>query len=119
MANRKGKQPTEALKVRMKKGDLVEVVTGKERGKRGTVLAVDRRRNRVLVEGVNFVYRHTRPTQQSPQGGIVQREAFLHASNVMVIDPESDRPTRIGIRVENDGRRIRIARRSGRPLDKV
>lgn len=114
-----GKAAAPRAKLRIKKGDLVEVITGKERGKRGTVLQVDRARNRVLVEGVNFMYRHTRPTQQSPQGGIIQREAFLHASNVMAIDPETDRPTRVGIRVEKDGRRIRIARRSGRPLDKV
>lgn len=119
MPKAKGKQPAHSTKLRIKKGDLVEVIAGKERGKRGTVLQVDRERHRVLVEGVNFMYRHTRPTQQGPQGGIIQREAFLHASNVMVIDPESDRPTRIGIRVETDGRRTRIARRSGRPLDKV
>lgn len=102
--------------MRLRKGDEVVVVSGEDRGKRGRILKVFGDKNRVLVEGVNFIRRHTRPSQSNPQGGIVQREAPVHASNVMVVDPSTGRPTRIGARVNEDGSRDRIARRSGEVL---
>lgn len=116
---RKRGAPKERIRTRIKTGDVVEVIAGKERGKRGPVLAINRERNRVMVEGLNFVYRHTRPSGQNQQGGIIQREAFLHLSNVMVVDPESDRPTRIGSKTDKKRGKVRIARRSGRSLDKA
>lgn len=106
------------MKTRLRKGDVVEVIAGKERGKRGSIVYIDRERGRVLVEGINFVYRHTRPSGQAQQGGIIQREAPLHLSNVMAIDPDTDRPTRIRLQTGKDGQRIRIAVRSGKALDK-
>ncbi|MFN2432867.1 MAG: 50S ribosomal protein L24 [Gemmatimonadota bacterium] len=99
--------------MKLRKGDEVEVISGDDRGKRGKVLRALGEKNRVIVEGVNFIKRHSRPTQANPQGGIVDREAALHASNVMLVDPRSGRPTRIGTRVAEDGTRDRIARRSG------
>ena len=107
------------VRTRLRTGDVVEVISGKERGKRGPILHIDRKRGKVMIEGVNFVYRHSKPSAQNQQGGIVQREAHLAISNVMVIDPETDKPTRIGIQVNKDGKRIRIAKRSGKPLDKA
>ena len=108
----------EPVRTRLRQGDVVEIISGKERGKRGPIISIDRQRGRVLVEGVNFVYRHQRPTSQAQQGGIIQREAYLHISNVMAIDPDTDKPTRIGIQRDKKGVRIRIAKKSGKALDK-
>jgi len=102
----------------VKKGDLVVVISGKYRGKRGKVLRVLPKTGRVVVEGVNVVKRHTKPSPKNPQGGIVQREAPIPASKVMLVDPESKDRTRVGIRVLPDGRRVRYAKRSGELLDK-
>jgi len=101
---------------RVRKGDLVTVVSGDDRGKRGRVLMVLPEKNRVIVEGVNLVYKHLRRSQQNPQGGRVRREAPIHASNVMPIDPETNKPTRVRIRVDS-GRRIRVTAQSGATLD--
>jgi large subunit ribosomal protein L24 len=101
---------------RIRKNDVVVVRTGKDRGKRGRVLRVLVDKNRLVVEGVNMVKRHTKP-QRNVKGGIVEREAPIHASNVMLLDPESNEPTRIGIRTLPDGRRVRISRRSGAVVD--
>ena len=101
--------------MKVRKGDDVVMVSGDDRGKQGKVLRVLREKNRVIVEGVNFIRRHTRPTQSS-QGGIVEREAAVHVSNVMLVDPKSGRPTRVGTRVHEDGARDRVARRSGEIL---
>ena len=92
---------------RVRKGDLVAVVSGDDKGKRGRVLRVLSDDNRVIVEGVNLVYKHLRRSQQQPQGGRVRREAAIHVSNVMPIDPESNEPTRVTIR-EEGGRRVRV-----------
>lgn len=102
--------------MKLRKGDEVLVISGEDRGKRGKVLKVVREKNRVVVEGVNFIRRHTRPSQSNPQGGIVEREAAMHASNVMLVDPRGGRPTRVGTRVNEDGSRDRVARRSGEVL---
>ena len=102
-----------AAKMHVRKNDQVVVVSGKDRGKRGRVLEVYPGLKRVLVEGVNVVKRHTKPNpQRNVKGGIASKEAPLHASNVMLIDPDSGKPTRVGYRIEADGTKTRIARRS-------
>ena len=101
----------------IRRGDIVEVVSGNEKGKRGRVLSVVRDRNRVLIEGVRMMKRHTRPTQRDPQGGIVEREAPIHASNVMLVCPNTDKPTRIAKRQLDDGRYVRVSVRSGEMID--
>jgi large subunit ribosomal protein L24 len=104
--------------LKIKKGDQVLVIAGKDRGKRGKVLRVDRQRARVVVEGVNMIKRHTRPNPRAGvQGGIVEREAPIHISNVMVISPNSGKPSRVGIKVLEDGRRVRYAKVDGAILD--
>ena len=109
----------ERVRVRLKKGDLVEVIAGKDAGKRGKVLQVVREGGRVLVQGVNFVKRHTRPNpQRNIKGGIAEREAPIHVSNVMIVSPDDDKKTRIGSKVQPDGKRVRIGRRGGEVLDK-
>ena len=103
-------------KMKIKKGDQVVVLTGREKSKSGEVLRVDRERNRVLVQGVNMIKRHERATQTSP-GGINQYEAMLHASNVSLIDPDTSKPTRVGYKTLDDGRKVRFAKRSGEVID--
>jgi large subunit ribosomal protein L24 len=105
-----------ANKFKIRKGDKVTVTTGRDKGKVGEVVAVLRKQSRVLVQGVNMVKRHTRPTQATA-GGIVEKEASLHISNVAHIDPKSDRSTRVGIRIEKGGRKVRYAKRSGEAID--
>ena len=105
-----------ADKFKIKKGDKVVVITGRDKGKQGEVLRVLRAEDRVLVQGVNLVKRHTAPSQMSP-GGIVEKEAPLHISNVAHIDPKSNKPTRVGYRIDKDGRKTRIAKRSGEAID--
>lgn len=102
----------------VKKGDLVVVISGKYRGKRGKVLRVLPKTRRVVVEGVNVVKRHTKPSPKNPQGGIVSREAPIPAAKVMLVDPEGKDRTRVGIRLLGDGRRVRYAKRSGELLEK-
>jgi len=107
-------------KVRIKKEDQVVVIAGKDRdlAKPRRVLQVMPGQERVLEEGANMVKRHTRPNpQRNIKGGIVEREAPLHVSNVMLWDPEAKRPTRVGSKTLEDGRRVRVARRSGAVLD--
>ena len=101
----------------VKKGDKVKVLTGKDRGKTGTVLEAFPKNERVLVEGVNMVQKHAKPSQENPQGGILNQEAAIHVSNVLPIDPKSGEPTRVGYEVR-DGKKIRIAKKSGEALDK-
>ena len=103
-------------KFRIKKGDRVIVTTGRERGKTGDVLSVLRKEDRVLVQGINMVRRHTRPSQMNA-GGIVEKEAPIHVSNIAHIDPKTDKPTRVGYRTTDDGRKLRFAKRSGEPID--
>lgn len=105
-----------ARKFKIKKGDRVIVTTGREKGKSGEVLQVLRQEDRVLVQGVNMIKRHQRPSQINP-GGIMEKEAPLHISNVALIDPKSDLPTKVGYRMVEGGRKIRFARRSGEPID--
>ena len=106
-----------ARKFKIKKGDRVIVLAGKDKGKTGEVLRVIRGEDRVLVQGVNMVVRHQRPTQMSA-GGIENKEAPLHISNVAHIDPASDKPTRVGFRVIEGDRKVRYAKRSGEAIDR-
>jgi len=105
--------------MKIKKGDNVEVISGKDAGKRGRVLRVDRDRERIVVEGVAMIKRHTRPNPQKKiQGGIVEREAAIHISNVMVVSPDSGRPTRVGYKILDDGRKVRVSKVDGAILDR-
>ncbi len=103
----------------IRKNDSVVVTTGKDRGKRGRVLKVLPEKNRVVVEGVNFIKRHTKPNpQRNIKGGLVEREAALHASNVQLVCPECGKPTRVGRRILGDGRKVRICRKCEGVVDK-
>jgi large subunit ribosomal protein L24 len=110
------------MPARIKSGDEVLVIGGKDRGKRGRVLRVEPAKNRLYVEGLNIVKRHQKPrqvagTQRAEQvGGVIEKEGPIHISNVMVVDPKQGKPTRLGVEVE-DGKRLRVARRSGARLD--
>jgi large subunit ribosomal protein L24 len=103
----------------IRKNDTVLVIAGREKGKRGKVLFVVPARERVVVEHVNMVKRHQRPTQKLRQGGIIEREAPLHVSNVMLVCSKCDKPTRVGMRVLADDRRARVCRRCGDIVDKA
>ena len=109
-------KPKVKPKLKIKKGDQVIVTSGREKGKRGEVLRVMPAARRVLVQGVNMVKRHQRPTQTSP-GGINDFEAMIHASNVALVDPKTDKPTRVGFKTLKDGRKVRFAKRSGEVID--
>ena len=103
----------------VRKGDTVVVVAGKERGKRGKVLRVIPGKGRVLIERVNMIKKHQRPTQKLRQGGIIEREGPIHLSNVMLVDPQTGKPTRVGVRSLTDGKKARVARKSGEFIDKA
>ena len=105
-----------AKKFKIKKGDKIVVITGRDKGKTGEVLEVRHKDDRVLVRGVNVIKRHTRPTQTSP-GGIIEKEAHVHISNVAHVDPKDDKPTRVGLRIDDAGRKVRFARGSGEAID--
>ena len=100
---------------RIKKGDTVYVNAGNDKGKTGKVLSVDTAKQRIIVEGVNMVSKHTKPNAKQPQGGIIKREAPIHVSNLNLIDPKSGKPTRVGFKVE-DGKKVRIAKKSGEEI---
>ena len=102
-------------KLHVKKGDTVVVISGKEKGKQGEIIAVDIKKERVTVKGLNLVKRHTKPSQANPQGGIIEKEGTIHASNVMVLDPEQKVPTRTK-KVEENGSFVRVAVKSGAKL---
>jgi large subunit ribosomal protein L24 len=107
------------MRIRIRKNDTVQVIAGKDAGKRGKVLKVLREKGRVIVQGVNFIKRHTRPNpQRNIKGGVAEREAAIHVSNVMVVAGEDDRRTRIGTKTLSDGKKVRISRRTGEVLDK-
>ncbi len=107
------------LQTPIRKNDSVVVITGRDRGKRGRVLQLVPAKNRLIVEGVNIVKRHTRPNpRQNVKGGIVEREAPLHASNVQLLCPECGAPTRIGKRLLGDGRKVRICRKCDGVVDR-
>lgn len=103
--------------LKIKKDDKVMVISGKEKGKIGTVLKVDKERHRIVVEKVNMVKRHMRPSQNAPQGGIVEKEAPIHISNVMLICNKCAQPTRIGKRILEDGRKVRFCKKCNETID--
>lgn len=101
----------------VKKGDRVRVMSGKERGKEGEVIAAFPRDGKVIVDGVNFAKKHQKPTRSTQQGGIIDKEMPIHVSNVMVLSPVDNKPTRVGHRFDADGKKIRICKRTGGDLD--
>lgn len=103
--------------MRVRRGDTVLIISGNEKGQRGRVLRVIRDSNRLIVEGIRMMKRHTKPTQRDPQGGIVEREASISASNVMVIDPKTDEPTRVRKMKLEDGSMVRASAKSGEMID--
>ncbi len=102
-------------KLHIKKGDTVYVNAGNDKGKTGKVLTVLPAKDRVIVEGVNVISKHTKPNSKQPQGGIIKQEAGIHISNVQLIDPQSGKPTRVGYKFE-DGKKIRFAKKSGEEI---
>jgi large subunit ribosomal protein L24 len=100
-------------KVHIKKGDMVHVNSGEYRGQQGRVLEVLRKKDKALVEGINLLSRHTKPNAKSPQGGIQKKEAPIHISNLMLVDPVSKTPTRIGRRLDENNKLVRYAKKSG------
>jgi large subunit ribosomal protein L24 len=104
------------MAAKIKKGDRVVVLTGKDKGRQGQVLQVMPKDSRVLVGGINMVKRHTKPSQGDPNGGIKNKEASLHISNVACIDPNSGAPTRVGFRIDGD-KKVRVALKSGEVID--
>ncbi|CEP40754.1 50S ribosomal protein L24 [[Clostridium] sordellii] len=101
--------------MRVKKGDTVVVIAGKDKGKKGTVTKVFTKANRVLVEGVNVITKHQKPTAVNPQGGIINKEAPIHISNVMPVDPETGKGTRVRFEVK-DGQKVRVSVKSGKEI---
>ena len=101
------------MAARIRKGDTVVVITGSDKGKRGEVLSVMPKANRAVVQGVNIAKKHTKPQGMGKPGGIVEQEATIHLSNVMLLNPKTDKPTRVGFRVLDDGRKVRVARPGG------
>jgi len=105
--------------IKIRKGDTVQVIAGDDKGKTGRVLSVDEVKQRVVVEKVNFIKRHTKPRKQGVQGGILEREAPIHISNVMLYDPKAQRGARVGVRTLADGTRERFSRVSGETVGKA
>jgi len=101
------------MAARIRKGDTVVVITGSDKGKRGEVLSVNPKDNRAVVQGVNVAKKHTKAQGMGKPGGIIEQEATIHLSNVMLLNPKTDKPTRVGFRVLNDGRKVRVARPGG------
>ena len=105
------------MAARIRKGDTVEVITGAEKGRRGEVLRVLPKENRAVVQGVRVARRHLKPRGMGQPGGIVDQEATIHLSNLMLVDPKSEKKTRVGFRVLEDGRKVRVARASGAVIE--
>ena len=105
------------MAARIRKGDRVVVITGADKGKRGEVLAVRPKEDRAVVQGVNVAKRHTKPQGMGKPGGIIEQEAAIHLSNLALIDPQTDKPTRVGFRTLDDGRKVRFARGSGAVIE--
>jgi large subunit ribosomal protein L24 len=103
-------------KLHIKKGDTVMVITGESKGQKGRVLEVNREKIRAIVEGVNLVSKHTKPNAKAPQGGIIKKEASIHISNLMLIDPASGKPTRIGKKLNEKDKLVRYSKKSGEEI---
>lgn len=105
-------------KLKIRKGDTVMVISGNSAGKSGRVLDIIREKNRAIVEGVNIITKHSKPTQQNPDGGIIKKEASIHLSNLMVVDPKTSEPTRIGRKLNDKNKLVRYSKKSGEVIDK-
>src|SRR5271165_2624974 len=105
------------MAARIRKGDTVEVISGADKGKRGEVLRVAPKDGRAVVQGVAIAHRHTKPRGMSQPGGIVDREASVHLSNLMLVDPKSEKRTRVGFRVLEDGHKVRVAKATGQVIE--
>jgi large subunit ribosomal protein L24 len=105
------------MAARIRKGDTVEVMTGVSKGKRGEVLRLLPKDDRAVVQGVNIAKRHTKPRGMGEPGGIIEREATIHLSNLMLVDPTSEKRTKVGFRVLDDGRKIRVAKATGQTIE--
>lgn len=103
-------------KLHIKKGDTVYVLAGEDKGRKGRVLSVDADKNRAVVEGINIVSKSTKPSAKHPQGGIIKMEAPINISNLALLDPKSGKPTRVGIRIGENGEKVRYARKSGEEI---
>jgi large subunit ribosomal protein L24 len=103
-------------KIKIKKGDTVFINTGEYKGQKGRVLEIDRDKERLIIEGVNLISKHTKPNAKSPNGGIIKKEAPIHISNVMLLDPSSGEPARIGRKLNVDGKLIRYSKKSGEEI---
>lgn len=103
-------------KLIIKKNDTVVVLAGNDKGKTGKVLKVEKDKERAIVEGVNIVTKSAKPSAKHPQGGFIKQEASVHISNLSLIDPKSGKPTRVGIKVNEDGTKVRIAKKSGEEI---
>ena len=101
--------------MKIKKGDTVQVISGNESGKSGRVIKIFHTKNKIVVEGLNMVKKHARPTQENPQGGIIQKEAAIHISNVMFI--ADGKPTRIGYKTLEDGRKVKYSKKTGEVIN--
>jgi len=122
MPKRPRKPEPKGKPMRIRSEDVVLVTSGKDKGKTGKVLRTDPGKRRVFVEGLNIVKKHSRPrsvkdTQRGDAGGILEQEGPIHVSNVMLVDPTDNKPTRVGVRLTDDGKRQRFAKRNGNPLD--
>jgi large subunit ribosomal protein L24 len=103
-------------KLHIKKGDTVVVISGNNKGAKGRVLEIIRKTDRAIVEGVNLIKKHTKPNAQTPQGGIVEKEAPVHISNLMLVDPKTGKATRVGRKLNDDGKLVRISKKSGEEI---
>ena len=103
-------------KLHVRKGDVVMVITGESKGQKGRILGVDRKKDRAIVEGLNLISKHTKPHSKAPQGGIIRKEAPINISNLMLIDPASGKPTRIGKRLNKKNKLVRYSKKSGEEI---
>jgi large subunit ribosomal protein L24 len=103
-------------KLHIKKGDTVMVNTGNDKGRKGRVLEVNRATDRAIVEGVNMIKKHTKPNAKSPQGGIIEQEAPVHISNLMLVDPKTGEATRVGRKLNDEGKLVRVSKKSGEEI---
>ena len=110
------KKVTVQPKIKIRKGDLVKVIAGDSRGQEGKVLSVLITKSRILIEGVNLVSKHTKPNAANPNGGIIKKEAALHISNVALIDPKTGATTRVGRKLNADGKLVRVSKKSGEEI---
>ena len=103
------------IKLKIKTGDSVVVIAGEHKGQKGKILNVDREKNRAIVEGINLISKHTKPSAQNPQGGIIKKEAPIHISNLSLLDPKTGEPTKVGYEVR-DGKKVRVSKKSKQAL---